>query len=154
MSYFNPDYCAKEYCEAYGEEILTDCVGCYQNVAVPMFIRAECASLIGNVSLLYSESMNIDQYNVIMDSFQRVIFTPMDPSSSTMQGMTTRSSGVQSVEEYTVMRHELSLLRGKSLEGAALIGKAVGKDVFLPTAILFLNQFMDTYQKVNTFSSY
>ena len=157
VSFFNPDYCAKEYCDAYGADILTFCVGCYQNIEVPLFIRAECSSLIGNVSLLYSENMNIDQYNVIMNSFQRVIFTPMEAVSNEVQSMiTTQRSDVQGQGqgqqndngEFSVMKHELALFRGKSLEGAALLGKAMGKEIFLPTALLFLNLFRDTYSQV------
>ena len=161
VSYFNPDYCAEEYCDAYGADILTFCLGCYQNIEVPLFIRAECSSLIGNVSLLYSENMNIDQYNVIMNSFQRVIFTPMEAVSDVVQSMITtqRSDGQgqgqgqaqgqqNDNEEFSVMKHELALFRGKSLEGAALLGKAMGKEIFLPTALLFLNLFRDNYLQV------
>ena len=155
VSYFNPDYCDEEYCNAYGADILSFCVACYQNIEVPLFIRAECSSLIGNVSLLYSENMNVDQYNVIMNSFQRVIFTPMEVVSDAIQDMvTTQRSDGQGLghetnnEEFSVMKHELALFRGKSLEGAALLGKAMGKIIFLPTAISFLNKFRDTYLEV------
>lgn len=144
VSYFNPDSCDAVYCEPYGEGILSFCVGCYQNIDVPMFVRAECSSLIGNVSLLYYERITLEQYKIIMESFQKVIFNPSE-CVNMMQG------SEQSSEEFTVMKHELSLFRGKSLEGSALIGKAMGKEVFLPTAILYLNLFMETYQRVSFF---
>ena len=61
-SFFNPDVCTKKLCDPYGEGILDLCLEYLQDSKLPLFVRGECSSVLGNVSILYAEKLNINIY--------------------------------------------------------------------------------------------
>ena len=50
-----------------------------------------------------------------------------------------------------MLSHEFSLLKAKSLESVALVGKAVGREIFHLAAHEFLAMFVESHSKVTQF---
>jgi hypothetical protein len=104
-SFFDPDICTTDICNPYAGGVLDFCSGLLSSEVVPCFVKGECASVIGNVSILNNEILNV-RYNSIINILKQIIFLPV-------------------LEQ--IDGHEISLLKAKCLESVALVGKAVGK---------------------------
>lgn len=137
-TFFNPDVCTKKNCLPYGDEILDISLALFQNSKVPFFVRAECASVIGNVSILYSAKITKIKYDGIIEILKKVIFSVLPDITNEV------ACGVGA----NMYSHEFSLLKAKSLESVALVGKAVGKELFRSAAHEFLSMFVESHSKV------
>jgi hypothetical protein len=104
-SFFDPDICTTDICNPYGGRVLDFCSSLLINEVVPCFVKGECASVIGNVSILNNGIFNV-RYNSIINILKKIIFLP--------------------VSENEIDGHQISLLKAKCLESVALVGKAVG----------------------------
>ena len=102
-----------------------------------MFVRAECASVLGNVSILSSEKISRAKYIEIARSFEAIISSPIGENNNSVKNQNGSNSA-----------HDESLLKAKSLEGFALIGRAVGKKIFLPDALRLLELFVEKHRQV------
>jgi hypothetical protein len=137
LSFFDPEICSKEICAPFGEKILNFCLTLYLNTDLPMFVRAECASVLGNVSVLSSEKLSRAKYNEMAKSFEKIISSPIGENENSVINQDGSNSA-----------HDESLLKAKSLEGFALIGRAVGKKMFLPDALRLLEYFVEKHRQV------
>ena len=153
-TFFNPDICTKKNCLPFGARILDLCMKIFQDLKIPSFVRGECASVIGNVSILYSDKLHIDQYHLIITALKYVIFdnTNIDSNSHTNSNSNSSNhnsnNSVLNNVNFSQNNHENSLLKGKCLESVALLGKAVGRKVFSPIAHEFLKIFTESHNKV------
>ena len=137
LSFFDPEICSKKICAPFGENILNFCLTLYLNADLPMFVRAECASVLGNVSILSSEKVSRAKYSEIARSFETIISSPSGENNNSVKNQNGSNSA-----------HDESLLKAKSLEGFALIGRAVGKKIFLPDALRLLELFVEKHRQV------
>ena len=140
-TFFNPDVCTKKICLPYGNEILDISLALFQNSDVPFFVRAECASVIGNVSILYSAKITKMRYESIIEILKKAIFSILPDITNEV----THGRGA------AMLSHEFSLLKAKSLESVALVGKAVGREMFHLAAHEFLAMFVESHRKVIQF---
>jgi hypothetical protein len=127
-SFFDPDICTTDICNPYGGGILDFCSGLLSSEVVPYFVKGECASVIGNVSILSNEILNV-RYDNIINTLKKIIFLPV-------------------LENQKEDNHEMSLLKAKCLESVALVGKAAGVKTFLPVAHELLEMFVLAHQQV------
>jgi hypothetical protein len=139
LSFFDPEICSKEICAPFGEKILNFCLTLYLNTDLPMFVRAECASVLGNVSILSTEKISRAKYSEIAKSFEKIISSPIGENEDSVRSQNASNSA---------HAHDESLLKAKSLEGFALIGRAVGKEMFLPDALRLLELFVEKHRQV------
>ena len=116
-----------------------------------MFVRAECASVLGNVSILSSEKISRAKYGEIVKSFEKIISAPIGEMKNSVQngsnGFDLNQNGTNLADNPN-SAHDESLLKAKSLEGFALVGRAVGKKMFLPDAVRLLESFVVKHRQV------
>ena len=115
-----------------------------QESKLPLFVRGECSSVLGNVSILYAEKLNINIYTKIMNLLKYVIFTDIDNNTENKN----KSKNENENEKYTQNNHEISLFKAKCFESVALVGKSVGRKFFSPIAHEYLQNFVIYHQKV------
>ena len=137
-SFFNPDVCTKKNCTPFGAGILDLCMEFLQDEELPLFVRGECSSVLGNVSILYSDKLDINKYNKIMTVLKYIILNNNNRSKI----------NENENEKYTQLNHENSLFKGKCLESVALVGKSVGGAIFSPIAHEYLQMFVLSHEKV------
>ena len=118
------------------------CLEYLQDSKLPLFVRGECSSVLGNVSILYAEKLNINIYLKIMNLLKYVIFNDNDNKNEN-ENENKNGNG-----KYSQNNHEISLFKAKCFESVALVGKSVGRKIFSPIAHEYLKTFVVHHQKV------
>lgn len=123
--YFNPDVCRKKACRPYINSLIDFCMNIMSNIQIDVSIRQEAISLLANMSALSPENLINSKYMDIMSSLKSILMSNSENSFGVTSPMRTISK----------IMLESRLLKGKCLECYAILGKAVGVDLFINDAI-------------------